>query len=1106
MGGGASAELVKDHVKKMEKVVEDMQKHCDDQRRVLTNFKFGEGPEEGVAQTPSSILRRRSSFEPSSAHPPAAQHHKDSTGSKKGIDGLDPKLVVPDVQKTSGPPSARRRSSVEFTGEGHLTTSIGRDHSLSPTNNKSPRKHKSSVTDSTSAGGGPLVLSPSVSRSKLQAARKECAKIFESFKDNPISDHNSPIKCNHIGALAVALTFLLGGARDEPDRRKRVTPEDIFFSVHLPLHYIDNDSITLDELYDIAKEFMEVDNRFKDGSFDLKLIHMDVTLKAGEVSANPIQNETGDRGPKGTPNDLRKMFLEELNNPSVAFVLNYDPYVVEQSITLEDPSSEDEGGAFQAVFSPSAKKAKEQSEKASIHKANKGGFAVASDFHGVMHTVTIGSIYIDRECHFQPMDIPIQGLYKAMCLPSVYNRRSRGFLRFCNIGKQPSMSFGSIPTANDGVVDEDHQADVGCIYSPELVSGKVMGSCADGIPLTSVYNSMSPHLVAAGFAMHLIHGKRTGQYGRGVCTSDIVRTLRLPTDVVVDFDLPLLNVFAYLRDYIREKGWEFDVTCTPVLQRVDRDDAATSMSVSDLATGIDLLRENNVNPDLPNTVLLVNFNPNVAHNVLNISNQSHWAVVTGWDGEQFVRLHDAKPKKFSASWSVSVDRLHAAVVGYGFIAISRKNIDKDIPVFKFREVEDYIQQKLDAVLSVSKIRFENLLPTTYSHAHFYTPLTPLTLSLSRLGHATTVGCIVRDLTEYDLNHLLSVRMSLNDMARVLNTYSAKKKIPVRAVVNHFDTEKSRMAFHNFVVGLKDIVSKPTEESMVVYFKRELLVGAPHDGGDYAYVAGFSESEELVTVVDGNPNSFLSVWRVNQKDLFDACQSRCNVSHRGRGYIILKKEAEPTSPGRPFSIAKVPLAHPFRSATSPVIRSLSFALRELGECHSQEEIFYAAFLKALGENRRRGSVANAWREADVSLYVLNEKLTTALSERLGRRFLESQKLADFGVERLMDLDTDDALYDTELRKAVDPAATYIVLAVYDLKMVHNLKLPTMASGVGLIKHFDGTKVWVSDADPTNFPEVWSCDAALFRRACGYGTADDALGGDVGWIKIGKFASE
>eukprot|EP00760_Papus_ankaliazontas_P014643 PhM_4_TR16123/c0_g1_i1/m.101325 len=1105
---------IKAHVANMERVVDEMQKLCDDQRQLLQPYKFGDVPPT-PNQTPSllvndngdakegSILRRRSSIDPPARDP-------DATLSPKPSDPLSSSMssnsIINKVPRTleqvpsDGGSKPRRRSSVEIS-EDDLNGTLS--------NTLSPRRQNTATTvvhgpDSRSVDK--LTLSPSTSRLRMATARKEQAGIFESFT-TPVLDQNSPIHCDHIGVLAVAFTYLLGGSRDDTDRKKRVTPEDIFFSTHLPLYYIANNGITLDELYDIAREFMEVDTRFQHGNFALEIVHMDPTLKTGEVQANATLNDMGERGPRMSLTDTRRMIHEEVHNPNTALVINYDPYIVEQALTVDSVSDdEDASPAFAAVLSPSMRKIQEQQKKGPVLKANLGGFALAMDFHPSAHNVSLGSVTIDQEMHLSRMEVPLGGLYKAMCAVNPYNSRARGYLKITNLGELDE----TLGTVNQNI-DEDHDTEVGCMFSPELCSGKVMGSIVDGISLMAGFSEMAPHLTTAAYALHLMSGKRTGQYGRGICSSDIAHTLDLPTDVLLNTnDLHIDYVYSYLAEYVRRKGWNYTVDFTPVIQKVDRDDAASTMSISELLNALDSLRETNVSPDVPNTVLMVNFNPGVAHNILNLPPQSHWGVITGFDGDQHVRINDCLPKKYSSSWTVAVDRLHRAVTGYGFIALSRKDLDADVPAFTFGPKDATVVARVDQILPMCPHRSNSLLPRAFAHPAFATPLTPACIAMTRLGKPTSVGNMLMGLSKFDINFLLTRRISMHDLERVINKYALTSGADVSATATHYDIEKSKMAFHTFIVFVKEAVADQNR-SVIFYFKRSAIACAPKNGGAYGVLVGFDESREVITLMDCNPDNYLSVWHVNQKTFFDACYSqKCNVSQRGRGYITVTRTPTVVPPGRAFELATVPVQHQFRSATAPAIRALSFALSELNEQHSPEEIFYAAFLKTLGENRRRGSAAFAWRDVDVSLYVLNEKLTPALTERLGRRFLESQKLTSLGIERVMELPSHQH-FDEELRRCTDPTCPYVVLAVYDVNMIHKIKIRMMPVGVALIRHYDGERVWVSESDPSNFGEVWSCDAALFKEACGYGpgnTSDDsAFGGmakDFGWLQIGNLS--
>jgi hypothetical protein len=490
---------------------------------------------------------------------------------------------------------------------------------------------------------------------------------------------------NHFAAAAIALSSLLGGKRGDP-RQDIVTVEDIFFAAEVPLTYLQQHSIELEDLHNIISTFIETDSRFR-GQFGVEVAHLDVAPAVGHLTRGE-NRLIGEHTCKVTQPRLLERVKDDLASNRAVYLLQFDPYVLEQEIEQNNLLDGDENSFLQQSFSrleqedgvvqsdplnmSMAKMVRTNHSRfatiAEVKKENDGMVGVVTGWRRiVLDTLRVaeaacfkGNVLASKESEF-----PFPAVYKAMGAVSRGCGRARGYIRIFRAGE--SVDATADPE-DDPVVP---------FFSHELMTGTVIGALEGGTcHASAVEPVLAPHIVATAWAFHLLHGAATEgshRHGRGLPISDLIRTLRLPCDVYLhDFDLPLDQVQLYISEYIRLKGYEseFNSELVPVITTSERTGAVPSLTQHELDAILFEVTEANDDPEFPSVAILFQYDPAIAHNALGITPRAQWGILAGYDRDrQLARLIDANAHAFGRSWSVSCEWLLESITNHGYIVV-----------------------------------------------------------------------------------------------------------------------------------------------------------------------------------------------------------------------------------------------------------------------------------------------------------------------------------------------------------------------------------------------------------------------------------------------------
>ena len=1063
MGSGASSE-VDAHLRKWETAVSDLQSLCSAHRRLLDHDRVG-----GAHDQPL----------PTSAGGGSTGGNTDDTDGDRSLKRRSSSLVSFNSKPagaTVTPDTTPRAKGLEFAANPPPMPVI--DESPSSKKDAQPKHNRQQVLEN----------------------RKNRLAIFKSFETPDVEHLDNTLGCSHFAAVAIGLTSLLGGQKTSSDRRQKVTVEDIFFAAQVPLHMLHTHPPELTTMNDIIREFIDVDNRFK-GQYTIETVHFDIAPTIGQVELG--SNDVGDRQTKIQLPEFRKAVAHDVEEEvDVLRIVNFDPFVLEQALLVDDDADETAFGG-QGIPTDQQKQIRN----------NEGAYAVVVDFrNSVQPMVTICEGVMNDQLHARLKEVPANALFKAMMM-AAQGHRARGFIRISKRSKDKQNT---------------NSDEVGYFFSPELCSGKVLGTTMEGTHAQVVCHQIAPHITAIAWALHFLSGVRpeTHGHGRGLPVSDIIRTLKLPSSVFLNHDLPLDQVYIYTQQYLKERLLAFNLTLCPVLTKISREDAVPTISVFELESILIDVKTANDDPEAPAHIMIIQYNANVAHNVINIATDPQWCVLVGYDEDtQTARLLDANQNKFSLSWTCPLDRLHKSLTTFGYMMMSRpaeSNSQKQpgedssrssspsatsgVSVGSLRNVPSTVQHRLDLLKHQSSGKVIDVVQN-FEFPSLPNALTIVALALTRLGYFTTFDELVLALP-YDISSLLIKEFGLECLDLCIVDFIKTKFLEERVFVSvkHFEKHssgKQTVPLNHFRDLLNRTVNgtSPSKHAVIVSFNGEMitLFGGKNPFGHVGLVVEFNEAEGIVTVADANPSKYQRTWNVSIAHLHKAMQNT-HTGLRLCGTVHITTEgAKRTTPAisRDYKLSLVPLQIVFYPSPSPQVQGLSFAFAQLGQFFSPEEIFYEAYLKTVSDQRRRGSQAFAWRDVEVSLAIVNKNIDANMMSLVARKFLESRKITAFQVEVLDDVDCDNLA--ELLTEAADPAAEYVLLLNYNTQSVHGLS--NMGNSVALVEGFNTTDKTVTliDAEYSLFGLRWTCDIPQLIEA---GDLDNEGNSKYGFVKIAK----
>ncbi|CBH15803.1 hypothetical protein, conserved [Trypanosoma brucei gambiense DAL972] len=943
------------------------------------------------------------------------------------------------------------------------------------------------------------------SRQQVVEIRKARMAFFKSYEMQRDYEHKAIMECGHFGAAAVALSYLLGGARGCRDRKKCVTMEDIFFAVHLPLHYLHSGVQTLQVMSDILREFIDVDNRFKN-EYGLSVVHFDISPVVGQVELG--RNEVGDRQTCMQLHEFTKAIANDSEEQIQAVrIVNYDPYVLQQETFVDNfVDGDDDVSALADSIRVGLRDQERQ-----YSKNNNGVYAVIVEVRCVVELmVTLAEGIVDDQLHVRLFEVPAAALFKAMTVP-LENERARGFMRIFRKDSVPVMSHDEVQS----------------MFSPELAGGNVLGTTSMGTHASAISGHTSPHIIAVAWAMHLLGGDRASAHGHGngLPVSDIVRTMKFPAEVLIDSTLPLGEVFKYAREYIRLTERNYDVSIYPILTNTSREDAVPTISVFELESILTDVKNANKDPDAPEHVMVIMYNANVAHNVLYVSNTPQWCVLSGYDEEsQVVSLIDAHPKKFMKLWTCSLERLHRAMTSNGYLIFSKRTAasthvglshdetwcdslplghESQVPrVGALRRVDPTVQRYLALLRDQDALgvtRREVMRTLCFPSL----PLSPtmIALTLMELGCPTTFEDVIVALP-FEISSLMLRYFTLESMAVCLTTYVEHVGLNVSVKTYHTDRRngnKARVTVEEFEQIMEECLADRGKALVMLFNTNEIEVfGDSRPFGSTGLVVGYNKATGGVTVMDTNPNRYFRTWSVCLHTLFRAMHDADTVHHRC-GFLKVSHCTTLPAPSFPLEYSRetplrmLPLRNIFHVSPSPHFQALSCAFTQLGFFYSPEEIFYEAYLQTMNRQRRRGTQAFAWRDVDVSLSVINKQIDTVFLAQICRMFLESRNSTRGSSDSQIDEHNDEEWLvhvevmedvtegniDSILRDATRRENNNTVLLLnYDTAIAHDVV--GFGRSAALIKAYnpDTKSVLLWEAEHTVFGMFWTVDVPKF----------------------------
>eukprot|EP01062_Namystynia_karyoxenos_P003600 TRINITY_DN1129_c0_g1_i2.p1 TRINITY_DN1129_c0_g1~~TRINITY_DN1129_c0_g1_i2.p1 ORF type:complete len:1207 (+),score=417.91 TRINITY_DN1129_c0_g1_i2:110-3622(+) len=1132
MGAGTSSAHVQSQVPKWEGLVTELEGLCVQQRSALDQG-FGGGrfaPSQGSrsptrapplqrsqSDADSAGKRRRSSIlKQESEVRRIEERRKSASASAAGSDAGDGRNL------------SRRNSSISFTGgrpPEEIQAAVEKAAAANAKSTLSPKPGRFAADVDTASAAENMVEVDGVlktatdakrqNRQELLKARKVRKEFFQEFMEEKV-DESSQIACTYLGQVCAALSYLLACRADGYlPKKNRVTVEDIFFTCHLPLHYIQNPAITLAELYDISKEFIDHDPRFRD-QVRVEVFHMDPILVDGEVEQGEFANDTGDRGPPSVA-VFRKMVEDDMKGLAAVSVFNFDPFVVEQSKLHVDDSEESDEDAEeipmkQPTADPSATPTGEgaargnecmavysskNAPKTQFGRANMGWFSLCYDFNSVQHTIMLADAHIDSEVHLTTNEAPLMAMYKACCSRDNFNKRCRGFIRF-------SLAEVAPPLREEEVLDSRE------LFVPDLYLGKGH----HGIPLSSVDPIISPHIVAYAMAVHLIQGMVLDESGVGINVMSVCKEMVFPLQCVCNFPMTLIQSFAYFQEYLAKTklSEKMYAIANPIETKVDTDDAPPTMSIMDFENVLIQTMERSMDSTMPSVVMILCFEVGCAHNTLRLAPEhaSHYGFLMSYDQDkQMASVLDVNPKKFTRIWVTSLTRLHKALIGRGYIMLYKREEEEEGGEVYMPRQDTMIKKQLSNLTLPPQARL-------HIRAFEFPPVamcvTALAVALNRLGEQMRVSHLVYQL-DCDISFLTSDHISVQDMGRIMNNYlnHSGKKAEYSCQVVNCDKKadgSDRVTLEEFSAMLKTVDGDSNTDVILQCSLPVLRQYGGGNGGEYLCLVEIRWNEDgsgMAFLADVNPQIYFRHIQMPVARLFQGMCEVDVVSHRAGGYLLVSK-GKPMpdycryDKGRACNSLLCPSTHPFRLPQAVHLSAISFALTHLGHPCSPEEIFYNAFTCLAGERYRRGSAIFPWQQLKISLHQLKERMTVSAVARMLTKFEQSMH-QDMKGDNVSSMEKDQ--FRKLLADSTKRQAQSLLIAVYSVQNVHNIEStdPQWRIGCGLVKGYDAdtSMVTVADCNPTRYGDFWQCSVDTLYEAT---DLHDPEKDDNGLIRIVK----
>ncbi|KEG15136.1 hypothetical protein DQ04_00171000 [Trypanosoma grayi] len=735
-------------------------------------------------------------------------------------------------------------------------------------------------------------------RRKAEATRQKMQEFVKPMRLSPDTREIQALRnvpCAWLLSIALSCSYVSG---------EQITIEDILRHNRLGLHYVSFPSVTLAELFDITSEFLSSHTKLRQMGVHCEVANFDTETvdEVGDVMG------MGERLPIMTLSQFRK----ELSNSDghSIYIVNYDPYTVEQhelrmQLNYMETYEQD---------APAEVSAPQWTPK------NQGAFALILSFNSALHLVSFGvpCLLEDGRIRIQEHTVPIQIIYRALCVKDGYCNRSRGFVRV--------------------FISDQFIENVPSIFPLNVLDGSISGG-----PLTTALDtSIAPHILGLSLMHHLVTStlldKATQRRQsindpcdanlRGIPVTKLCQQLGLGIATIVGGSnkVSVSVAFSWYRIFLRGLGIEDAVALGVVLvtRRSGAEDGPVNITDDVFLQHLELAMETK-------SVILIGFDVNIALNVKvdNRAEPCHFAIVIGLDQERgIVRLVDVNVKKYRKTWHVPVTRLYSAVIGYGYIMAAKSQ--KIIGRLDAKAYEESI---------LSEARYS--LPPTQRLLRFEYPkknyvVTVLADAFDRLGFSGDVENVM-NFSGFHLSFMLSEHLPLENAATVARNYShnyAKDRVSV--LTNHMERGTVYSTTQGFLSLIRYALEKPRERCLIFNFQASMIhankaVWNGGNGGSYAILLGFDETNSIVTLSDANHESFYRTWVCPFDVLLGAVSAMDSIALRSRGTLLLTTVSQHDLyvDCYDYEMSHALVHHPFKPSVWPASHCLALIASEMG---------------------------------------------------------------------------------------------------------------------------------------------------------------------------------
>ena len=590
--------------------------------------------------------------------------------------------------------------------------------------------------------------------------------------------------------------------------------------------------------------------------------------------------------------------------------------------------------------------------------------------------------------------------------------------------------------------------------------------------------------------------------------------------------MQLLEVFAYYDHYLKEtllaNIW---ASAHPIDKKVESADSPPNISI--MALHEILIKATSETPEL-DKVMILQFDLACAHNVLNIAptGTSHFGILQAYDPEkQHIEILDVEPAKYGRQWSTTLQRLHKAMIGKGYIFL-----------YKSQEVSNFeddrgLMDNIQATLTVKRhdtltnkrlknLRMKPTIPAEFIKFFEYpttvTPITQIAVALNILNPSrVTLPKDVMHKIETDPSFLVDPRISMNDVTRICVNYilNSQQQHELTAECVNFDTclkDERKVSLQVFEDVLRKAVASrgsPTEV-LIINCAPKTLEACGGRGGEYLILLDVDDNEgpsgPIVSALDAHKCLYTRFLKIPLSDLYNGCIEHDPLCGRARGYIKLSTGELPEKYrcGRDLSLFSVPQWEQFRVPQCTHLNGTALALTTLGHTCSVEEMFYTAYTCLGGERFRRGSSIFPWHTMKINMSELSERMSVTAVAKMVLKF---EQASQHCLTAAIVIGSSKEDFQLLLEEASEESCKFLVCVIVNTEEIFDIKLTDAEVkwklGCGIIKDYDAEKriVHIVDANPTRYGEVWSVDVDVLYRAADLDSSDK---GENGIIKIGK----